>query len=102
CWRGAVARVLADVALPLPSSFLISFLTSFAAIFGFVAGNAGGLGSSLPVAIAPALGEGALPLPSVLSTSTSGIFGFGTGNGMCRPAPPAACSGGSDRAKRPR
>src|SRR6516162_619848 len=74
CLAATVAPVLADVALPLPSSFLTSFLASLAAIFGFGAGDAGGLATSfLPVAIASALGEGALPLPSVLSTSTSGI-----------------------------
>src|SRR5260221_2149203 len=95
CLPAAVAPVSADVALPLPSSFLISFLTSLAAIFGFGAGDGGCLGSSLPVAIAPALSEGALPLPSVLSTSTSGIFGFGTGSGIRLPAATRSSSRGT-------
>src|SRR2546423_462687 len=99
CLPAAAAPESADVALPLPSSFLTSFLTSLAAILGFGARDGGCLGSSLPVAIAPALGEDALPLPSVLSTS--GIFGFGTGNGICLPAATRSSSRGTSIAKRP-
>src|SRR5262249_575352 len=95
----AVAPVLAKVALPLPSFFLTSLLTSLAAIVGFGAGDAGCLGNSLPAAVAPASVEGALPLPSVVSTS--GIFGFGTGSGICLPAATRSSSRGTSIAKRP-
>src|SRR6516162_3649002 len=97
----AVAPAPMEVALPLPSSVLISCLTSLAAIFGFGAGDAGRLGISLPAAIAPALAEDALPLPSVLSISTSAIFGFGTGSGIRLPAATRSSSRGTSIAKRP-
>src|SRR6516162_8491733 len=77
CLPAAVAPAPMEVALPLSSFVLTSCLTSLAAIFGFGAGDAGRLGISLPAAIAPVSAEVALPLPSVLSISTSAIFGFG-------------------------
>src|SRR5262249_32495786 len=74
--------VLAEFALPLPSSFLTP-----SGIFGFGAGDAGCLGRSLPAAIAPALAGVALPLPSAFLTSfltsLSGSFGFGAGDAGC-------------------
>src|SRR6266478_711525 len=78
---------LADVALPLPSSFLPSFLTSLAAIFGFEGGSAGCLDGCLPAAVAPVSADVALPLPSSLLTSfltsLAATFGFGAGDGGC-------------------
>src|SRR6476660_2309247 len=57
CLPATVAPESADVALPLPSSFLTSFLTSLAAIFGFGAGDAGGLATCLVARSAAGMAE---------------------------------------------
>ncbi len=59
----------------------------------------GGDGFCRPVALAPALAELALPLPSCFPTSSTAIFMFG--NGDARPAAAISISRGSSITKRP-
>src|SRR5947208_14377901 len=53
CLPATVAPESADLALPLPASFLPSFLTSLASSFGLERGGADCLARSLPAALAP-------------------------------------------------
>src|SRR5262249_58795005 len=81
---------LADSAFPLPPCFLTSVL------FGF------GVGVALRGRAWPVVAKSVLALVSSFLTSLPSVFGFGTGNGVWRPAAIMSSSRGTSIAKRPR
>ena len=84
-----LAEALADSAFPLPPCFLTSV------VFGF------GVGIALRGRAWPVVAKSVLALVSSFLTALPSAFGFGTGNGMWRPAAIMSSSRGRSIAKRP-